>query len=461
MALVLQRVAEVMTQRPRRGRGLLRHPSQVVAAVFLAGLIFGTLVLMLPLSTTDGRGAPPLTALFHATSALCVTGLATEDYSTYWTPFGHFAILAMIQIGGLGIMSLASLLGLAVSRHLGLRARMFATEESNTVNTGDVRRVLLGVVALSLSFESLLTLILTARWYFGYDESLTTSAYYGISHAVMAFNNAGFAVFSDGLMGFVSDPWICLPVAAGVISGGLGFPVWFELLRLRRGRRHRSLHTRLTVGMTLALLVGGTAFVTLVEWNNPATLGTFPSGTRLLAGFFQAVMPRTAGFNSVDIGQLHEGTLLGMLILMFIGGGSASTAGGIKVTTFVLLLFVIIAEVRGEERVTAINRTISQRLQRQALTIALLSVAAVMGGTLLLIAFDDFTLIQSSFEVTSAFATAGMSTGITPHLSGPGQFLLVVLMFLGRLGPITLVSAMALRSRPRLYDYPEGRPIIG
>jgi Trk-type K+ transport system membrane component len=262
-------------------------------------------------------------------------------------------------------------------------------------------------------------------------------------------------------MGFVTDPWICVPIAVAVIFGGLGFPVLFELRRQLGRPRQWSLHTRLTVGTTAALLVLGTLFVTFSEWSNPGTLGPLDAPGRVLAGFFQAVMPRTAGFNSVDYGEMRDGTLLGTDVLMFIGGGSAGTAGGIKVTTFIILFFVIYAEVRGERHVNAADRRIGERVQRQALTVALLSVGLVMAATLLLLELTGLPTRDVLFESVSAFATVGLSTGITADLPSAGQLVLVVLMFVGRLGPITLVSALALREKQLRYTLPEGRPLIG
>jgi trk system potassium uptake protein TrkH len=246
-----------------------------------------------------------------------------------------------------------------------------------------------------------------------------------------------------------------------VIAGGLGFPVLFELRRQLRRPSRWSLHTKLTVSVYGLLLVLGGVFITAHEWTNSATLGQLDAPGRVLAGFFQSVMARTAGFNSVDVGELREGTLLGMDVLMFIGGGTAGTAGGIKVTTFAVLFFVIYAEVRGDPTVTIFDRRIGSRVQRQALTVALLSVAAVVAATFALVELSRFSTDVVLFEVVSAFATVGLSTGITADLPTTGQLILVALMFLGRLGPITLVSALALRERGRRYQLPEGRPLIG
>ena len=442
-------------------RPLLRHPAQAVVVGFAVAVLVGTALLMLPVSRVGSAGAPLLVALFTSTSAVCVTGLVVVDTPTYWSGFGQAVILGLIQVGGFGIMTLASLLGLLVSRRMGLRTRLTAAAETKSIGIGDVRNVLLGVAKVSLVFESLTAVVLSLRFLLGYDEPPARALYLGVFHAVSAFNNAGFALYSDNLMGFVTDPWICLPIAVAVIFGGLGFPVVFELRRHFRRPGWWSLHTKLTVSVTALLLVLGTVFVTVSEWHNPATLGTLDTPGRLLAGFFQAVMPRTAGFNSLDYGQMHEGTLLGTNMLMFIGGGSAGTAGGIKVTTFILLFFVIVAEVRGERRVNAFDRRVDERVQRQALTVALLSLGAVVSGTLVLLQVSDFGTSDVLFESVSAFATVGLSTGITAGLPAVGQVVLILLMFLGRLGPVTLVSALALRERQRLYQLPEGRPLIG
>jgi trk system potassium uptake protein len=261
-------------------------------------------------------------------------------------------------------------------------------------------------------------------------------------------------------MGFLTDGFVLLPISLGVVIGGLGFPVIIEVVRNRR-RRTWSLHTRLTLLMTAALLVGGTAFITLTEWGNEGTLGPLGPAGKLLGGWFHAVQPRTAGFNAWDYGAVTDETLLGTILLMFVGGGSAGTAGGLKVTTFIVLFFVIVAEVRGDRDVIAFDRRIDHRVIRQATTVALLGVAAVVGGTMVLTELTDLPLKDVMFETTSAFATVGLSTGITPQIGGPGQLVLVALMFLGRLGPITLVSALALREHTRRYTLPEGAPLIG
>lgn len=438
-----------------------RRPAQVVVTAFAFAIMVGTVLLSLPVARSAEGAAPLTTALFTSTSAVCVTGLIVVDTPSYWSAFGEGVILALIQVGGFGIMTMASLLGLLISHRLGLRSRLNAAAETKALGIGDIRAVVIGVLRVTVAFELVTALALGLRFALGYDMPAGRAAYHGLFHAVSAFNNAGFALYPDSMVRFVDDAWVCLPVAVAVICGGLGFPVLFELRRNLARPTNWSLHTKLTTGMTGVLLVGGAAFVTATEWSNPGTLGGLDAPGRVLAGFFQAVMPRTAGFNSVDVSQMYDGTLLGTMILMFIGGGPAGTAGGIKVTTFIVLFFVIYTEVRGEASVRVFDRRISERVQRQALTIALLSVAVVVGSTLMVMHLGRFPLVDAAFEVVSAFGTVGLSTGITGDLPTSARLLLVLVMFIGRLGPITLATAIALRNRQRLYQLPEGRPIIG
>ncbi|MFG2311447.1 TrkH family potassium uptake protein [Streptomyces sp. NPDC048566] len=439
----------------------LRHPAQAVVAGFATAIAAGTGLLMLPMAKVGPGGAGVLEALFTSTSAVCVTGLTVVDTPEYWTGFGQAVVLGLIQVGGFGIMTFASLLVLLVSNRMGLKARMTAAAETKTLGLGDVRSVVTGVVKVSLLLEAVTAVVLALRFALAYDEPWPRAAWLGLFHAVSAFNNAGFALYSDNLMGFVTDPWICLPVALAVIAGGLGFPVLFELRRRFRKPRGWTLHTKIVLWATGVFLVGGSAFITALEWTNPATLGPLDAPGKLLAGFFQGVMPRTAGFNSIDTSQMNPASWLGTDVLMFIGGASAGTAGGIKVTTFAVLFFVIYAEIRGEGAVNIFHRRLPGEIQRQALTVVLLSVAAVAVTTVTFMVFSDHSLDESLFEVTSAFATVGLSTGITADLAPGLQLLLIALMFIGRLGPITVASALALRSRHRLYDLPEERPIIG
>jgi trk system potassium uptake protein len=319
--------------------------------------------------------------------------------------------------------------------------------------------VVRGVALFGLAFEGLVMTLLTLRYWQTYG-GLGEAAWFGLRHAVSAYNNAGFNWQPAGLIPFATDPWICLPIALAIIAGGLGFPVLVELARRTRPRGW-SVHTKLTIGTTAVLLLLGPLMVTAFEWTNPGTLGPLSVPGKLLAGFFQGVVPRTAGFVSVDYAAMNETTWLATDALMFVGGGSISTAGGIKVTTFSVLLFAIIAEARGNAEVEMFGREVPSTVIRQALSIALLAVAIVAAGTMTVLAVTDLDLDRVLFEVVSAFATAGLSTGITTQLPVSAELVLVVLMLVGRVGPITFAAALALRERPQLYRLPEGRPIVG
>jgi trk system potassium uptake protein len=437
------------------------RPVRLLPSAFLLAIVVGSVLLMLPVSRADHEAALVMPALFTSVSAVCVTGLITVDTATFWTPFGQWVILGLIQIGGFGIMTLATMLSLMVGRRLGLRNRLLAQAETHTVHPGDVGGVIKRVAAIMAICEVTVAVLITIRFRLSYYDDWATALKHGVFQAVSAFNNAGFSTYSDSLIGFVGDPWVILPICAAVVLGGIGFPVIMELLR-EFGRPARwTIHTRITVmGSGLLLAVGIVAFLGF-EWANPQTLGPMGVGEKLLAGVTGGVMPRTAGFNSVDYATITPETSAFTTVLMFIGGGSAGTAGGVKVTTFFLLAYVIWAEIRGERDVTIAHRSISEETQRQALSVALLGVAAVVIGTLLILMMTSFRLDEVLFEATSAFAIVGLSMGITAELPASAQLVLMVLMFIGRVGTITVASAFALRSRPRFFRLPEERPIVG
>ncbi|MFD4422384.1 TrkH family potassium uptake protein [Agromyces sp. NPDC058484] len=443
----------------RRGFGL--HPAQAVVVGFAAAILAGTALLLLPVSTMDGRSPSFVDALFTATSAVCVTGLAVLDTPTFWSPFGQVAIMLLIQLGGLGIMIFASLIGLVLARKMSVRSRLNTLTEAKAVGIDDVRGLVRGIVLISFVIEAAAFLLLFLRFLLGYGYAVGEAAWHAGFHAVSAFNNAGFALYSDNLIGFASDPFICLPIAAAIILGGLGFPVIMQLRREFRRPLHWTMNTKLVLWGTVVLLVVGTAYITLIEWNNPATLGALDPAARVLAGFFHSVQTRTAGFNAIDIGAMHDETWLGMDVLMFIGAGPAGTAGGIKVTTFAVLFFILMTELRGEGAVNIFGKRLSRAVHRQAITVVLIAVAAVMAGTLALMFLTGLDLDRLLFEAVSAFGTVGLSTGITADLPDAAKLVLVALMFLGRLGPLTLGSAIALRERRILYEYPKERPAIG
>lgn len=438
-----------------------RHPAQLIVIAFAGAILVGTVLLLLPFATEEGSRASFVTALFTSTSAVCVTGLIVVDTPTYWSGYGECVILGLIQAGGLGIMTLASVLALIVARRLGLRGRLVAQAEAAAPTLHDLRRVLVGVVILSFFFEAITAAVLTVRLWVSYDFGFGAALYRGVFHAVSAFNNAGFALWSDSLVGFVTDGWISLTVALAIIAGGLGFPVWFEIRQRLRGRHRWTLHTKLTLAATAFLVLFGFGAVLAFEWGNAGTMGTLDPEGKLLAGFFQGVTPRTAGFNTLDYAAVEPETLLVTDMLMFVGAGSASTAGGVKVTTFALLFLMVWSEVRGEPTVNAFGRRVPPVAQRQALAVTFIALNAVVISTLVLMADSPFSFSQALFEALSAFGTVGLSTGITGDLNELGQIVLVVLMFLGRTGPYTLGVALALRERRRLYRFPEERPLIG
>ncbi|NBS30154.1 MAG: TrkH family potassium uptake protein, partial [Actinobacteria bacterium] len=320
--------------------------------------------------------------------------------------------------------------------------------------------------------------VLFLRLWLGGYESVTRSLYSGVFHSISAFNNAGISLYSDSLEQFHGDPYLLVPLSLAFILGGFGFPIIIEVLRQVRGtgpvgqRSNRrglaridpkrwSLHAKITVTATIALVVIGPLTFAVLEWRNPLTLGSLDVGERILASWFQGTTPRTAGFNTIDIGGLQEPTLLFVTTLMFIGAGPASTSGGIKVTTFAVLAFVIWAEVRGRNDVNVFGRRLSRGVVRQAITIALLSVGLVVGTALVLVGTMDVTLTPALFEATSAFGTVGLSTGLTGELNSISRALLVIVMLAGRIGPMTFVTAIALKNRDLPYRYPEERPIIG
>ncbi|APH43844.1 ATPase [Microbacterium sp. 1.5R] len=447
----------------RRAAGRRRSlaPAQVIASGFGAVIIIGTVLLMLPISSSAQTWTPPIDALFTATSAVCVTGLVVVDTAVFWSPFGKVVILALIQVGGLGIMLFAALIGLALARRLSVRSRILAGTETKTSGGGSMKRIATGILVTTLMIEVVVAALLFVRFLTGYGYDPARAAWHAVFHAVSAFNNAGFALYTDSLMGFVGDPWICLPICAAIVLGGLGFPVLRQLRREFRRPLHWTMNTRIVLSATMALLAIGTAYVLLFEWDNPGTLGALSPGDRILAGFFHSVQSRTAGFNSVDISQMHDETWLGTDVLMFIGGGPAGTAGGIKVTTFAVLFFIMWTELRGGAAVNVFGKRLSRAVHREAITVVIVALGAVMTGVIAILAMTDFDLDRVLFEVVSAFGTVGLSAGITADLPPAAHLILVALMFLGRLGPLTLGSALALRERPSAYDLPKERPAIG
>jgi len=443
-----------------RQRGM-RHPARLVPTAFLVAIAAGTVLLMLPMARAGPGGAPLLTALFTATSAVCVTGLTVVDTPTYWSPFGLGAILALFQIGGFGIMSGATLLGMLAGRRLRLSARMVAHAERGTLDAADMLGVLRLILIVTLVIELAVAAWLAA--YLHYDRGLAwdRAAWTGLFHSVSAFTNAGFSTWSDSLIGFRSEAAMLVPVMLAIVAGALGFPVLNDLRRAPLRPAAWSLHSKITVLGSLILLAAGFVATLAAEWTNPATLGAMGVGDKLLNSAFHSVTPRSGGLNTLDVGAFRIETLAINYVLMFIGGGSAGTAGGIKVTTFFLLGLVVWSEIRGERDVAIFGRRIGTHVERQALTVVLLAIGLVGMATLAVLALTDFPFHEVMFETISAFATVGLSTGITPDLPAAAQLIIIALMFVGRVGTITVATALALGAGHRPYRYPEERPIVG
>lgn len=439
----------------------LSHPSAVLALAFLGTIAAGAVLLSLPMAQAAGQGAPWLVVLFTATSAVCVTGLAVVDTGTYWSGFGQGVILALFQVGGFGIMTSATLLGLLVNRQMRLRSRLLLQAETHSLGLGDVKSVARLVFAVTAGVEAAVAIVLALRFALGYGMPWQEAIWQGAFHSVSAFNNAGFSTWSDSVTRFVGDAAVLAPLMVAIVIGGLGFPVLHELWRTRSSPRPLSIHAALTLWGSAGLVAGGAILLLLAEWRNPATLGALDWPGRLLAALFTSVSARTAGFNAIDIGGLTVESLNLHYLLMFIGGGSAGTAGGAKVTTFFVLLLIVWCEIRGYPDVEFRSRRISGAAQRQALTILVLSAGAVVVGTLAIIPMTRLPYEKVLFEVISAFATVGLSTGITAELPAPAQLVLVVLMFTGRVGIVTLAAAIAVNTARRSYRFPEEKPIVG
>jgi trk system potassium uptake protein TrkH len=443
---------------PQQSR-LLRvtlSPAQSLLVGFAAVIVLGGLLLTLPIASETGRPTPFLTALFTANSAVCVTGLVVVDTADSYSTFGELVILALIQIGGFGYMTSWALLALLLGWRIGLRERIVLTEAHGLYQVGGVVRFTRRIVALALIVEAVGAALLTLR--FATEVPLRRAVYLGIFHSISAFNNAGFDLMGGfrSLTAYAADPVVSLVVAALIIAGGLGFVVLFDLLS-----RRLSFHSKAVLLTTATLLGGGTLAILALEHANPRTLGALPWPAQVLAAFFQAVTPRTAGFNTVEIGALTQPTLMLLVALMFIGASPGGTGGGIKTTTFLAPLAVIISTLRGWPDPVLLRRRLPAFVVNKAVTVALLGVAFVFTMAVLLTRVEGTDLLPSLFEVTSAFGTVGLSTGLTPQLSPLGRGIIMVTMFTGRVGLLTLAFGLTRRQRPARIRYPEERLYVG
>jgi Trk-type K+ transport system membrane component len=449
--------------------------TQLIAAAFTAIILFGTFLLMLPIATTSGAMTNFFDALFTATSAVTVTGLTTVDTATHWSTTGHVIISLLIQIGGFGIIGFATLVGYLIEGRISLKNRISATSESSATKQPDLKTLLKNIAKLMLFFQLVLFAFLAVRMFTEYGYSLDKSLSHGAFQAISAFNQAGFALYTDSLMGFAGDGWIIVPILIISTMAGFGFPVLAEIrdrLKLRLyvlvGKAadytmpsQWSLNSRIILWASLILLIIGSLGIAVSEWSNPATLGAMDPVQKIFASFFTSSMTRSTGLNIIETADMYTSTWLGMDILMFIGGASASTAGGIKIGTAVVLFYIVYTEIRGDAAVNVGNRRLPRSMQRQALTIVTLYTMVILGSLFVLRFTTDFTLDELIFEIISAAGTVGLSTGITPDLPEFGKFLLSVLMLFGRLGPIVVATSLALRKTKRHYELPRERPLIG
>ena len=459
---------------PSRWRNRTPRPARVVAGSYTAAMVLGGLLLTLPVSRADGKLGGLLEGLFTSVSAISITGLSTVNVETYWSPFGHLLILIMAKLGGLGILAVATLIGVLFSKRVGMRSSTLSATESTNLGVGDVKATIRKIILLSGTFEAIVAIVLTLRLLVGYNYDLGKAIWYGTFHSVASFNHAGFMLYGEGLNRFQDDPWILLPICFNIVVGSLGFFVVFEIGRRLAGRvearriggaieskLHWTLTSRIVLWATLLLLIAGTLFYLLIEWENPGTLGPMSAGSKVLNAFGLAVFARSGGFNTFDIGLLDPASMMGTDILMFIGGGSGSTAGGIKLTTAAVLVFIVWTEIRGDTAVNIGSRRLPRSIQRQALTLISLAFVSVIVAVMFLQVITEFPTDKIIFEVISAFGTVGLSSGILPDMPPLGQVVLMVLMFVGRLGTVVIASSLAARVTHVHFEYPKERPLIG
>lgn len=433
--------------------------SLLLALGFLAAIALGSILLSLPVANQEGVVTPFITALFTATSAVCVTGLVVVDTRDYWSPFGQAVILILIQVGGLGFLTSSTILLILVRRRLSLRERIWLKESHGVVPLGGVLSLTRQVTVVTLTLQALGTIVLFLR--FATELPLDAALWMGLFHSVSAFNNAGFDLIGGfrSLTGYAGDPVVVLTVAVLVLIGAISFVVLAEIA-VERSFRRLLMDSKLVLVSIAGILAIGTLSLLLIEYDNPETLGPMNWPVRMMNAFFMTVS-RTSGFSTVNVGAMTEGSLLIMMAMMYIGGAAGSMAGGIKVNTFAALTAAVFSAIRGKTVTTAFGREISHDQIYRALTIALVGLWIVFLLTLLLTFTEDFGLLDLMFEATSAFGIVGLSTGLTPDLSTPGKLMVAVTMYAGRVGPLTLALALLQRERAAPYKFPEGRIRIG
>ncbi len=432
-------------------------PAQILALGFAVLILAGAVVLSLPVSANQGS-LPFIDALFTSTSAVCVTGLIVVNTKEFFSPFGQFVIMLLIQFGGLGIMTMATMVALAIGRRISLKERLLMQEALNTFSMEGLVRLTVLIVKTTLIIEGIAALILTVRFLpiYGMPKALGM----GVFHAVSAFCNAGFDLFGNSLTMFADDIIVNLVITSLIILGGIGFSVMVDFYYHRKFSSC-SLHTKIALMMTVTLLVFGTVVFFALEYTNPNTLSPLTFRGKVLASYFLSVTPRTAGFNTVNTGSLTTATLFLIIILMFIGASPGSTGGGVKTTTLGALLFMIGAIIKGKEDANVFGRRIPQDIINKAFTIIFISVALVMVVTTILTITERLPFLDVLFETMSAFGTVGLSTGVTSSLSAFGKITIIITMFAGRVGPMTLAVAFARQVKNQAIRYPEERIVVG
>ena len=451
-----------------------RSPSRFAILVFTLLILVFTLLFSLPIASSSGRVTPLADSLFTAVSVICVTGLSTVDMATHWSVFGHILVYLGVQIGAVGVLTMASILGLVISRRLGLRAKLIAASDSNplrihagpvaegqAVRLGEVGKLLATVAISMVVIEGLVAVLLFPRMLVA-GMSVGSSLWESLYYSAMAFTNTGFAPNAEGLTPFAEDFWFLGALMIGVFLGAIGFPVILAIAsNLRKKRRRWSIHVKLTLLMSVILLVAGTILYIVLEYDNPKTFGKLDAGHTVFQSLFLSTMARSGGFSTINIDDLHGSSLLVTDMLMFIGGGSASTAGGIKVTTLTVLFLAAVAEARGVESMDAFKRRIPIDVLRLSVSVALWGAPIVAVSSILILQITKAPLDHVLFDVISAFATCGLSTGLTERLPDAGVYVLAATMFCGRVGTVTLAAALAQSQRKQLYQNPEERPLVG
>ncbi len=430
---------------------------QIILLCFLAMLVPSALLLMLPMFSVSGLSFTD--ALFTATSAISVTGLGVADTGTHFTLAGKILLMILMQVGGLGQMTLSAVLLYLFGVRLSLKQQALAREALGQDGSVNLRRLVQRIMIFALVAEAIGFVILSSRWV--PEMGWSTGLFYALFHAISAFNNAGFSLFSDSMIGFVDDPQVIFTLSALFIFGGLGFTVVGDLATNGlKGFQAWQLHTKIMLVATPALLLFGTLMFWMLEHNNPATMGRLSTSGQWLAAFFQSASARTAGFNSVDLSQFGQPALLIMIVLMLIGSGSTSTGGGIKVSTFAVAFVATWTFLRQKRFVVMFKRTVSWPTVTKALAIIVVSGAILTSAMFLLMLTEQASFEKILFETISAFATVGVSAGLTAELSEPGKYIMVVVMIIGRIGPLTLAYMLA-RPEPSLVQYPEDTVLTG